>query len=140
MVRNHLVNWMRHFSTAGLLVATLLFAFSLTPSLVPRTTVFQGLVSGLSITAGYAVGIAGRWLWFYLELPTPSASIQRTAVRAAAAICLIIASAFLWRASEWQNSVRMLMGMEPVTTVRPISVGAIALLVFVLALLSGRPR
>ena len=138
MVRNHLVNWMQHFSTAGLLVATLLFAFSLTPSLVPRTTVFQGLVSGLSITAGYAVGIAGRWIWFYLELPTPSASIQHTAVRIAAAICLIIASAFLWRASEWQNSVRMLMGMEPVTTVRPISVASIALLVFVLALLIGR--
>ncbi|PKM34718.1 MAG: hypothetical protein CVV06_20115, partial [Gammaproteobacteria bacterium HGW-Gammaproteobacteria-10] len=43
------------FSIPGLLLATLFFAFSLTPSLVPRSFLFQGVISGLSFTAGYAL-------------------------------------------------------------------------------------
>jgi uncharacterized membrane protein len=53
----------RDLSTVGLVVGTLFFAFSLTPSLIPRSTLFQGLVSGPSLATGYALGVVARWLW-----------------------------------------------------------------------------
>ena len=41
----------------------------------------------------------------------------------------------LWKAAEWQNSVRQVMGLEPLDTAHPLQVGAVGLLVF-LALLA----
>ncbi len=41
----------------GLLVGTALGALALTPSLIPRTGVLQGLVSGVMLAAGYLVGV-----------------------------------------------------------------------------------
>src|SRR6476619_5713147 len=40
----------------GLMAATLFFAISLSPSLLPRTWPVQGLLSGLSAIIGYAIG------------------------------------------------------------------------------------
>lgn len=57
------------FSTTGLIVGVLFFAASLTPSLIPRPYVIQAVISGLSLSAGYAIGVFLRWLWSFLELP-----------------------------------------------------------------------
>lgn len=118
------------FSPVGLSLGTLLLACSLAPSLLPRSVAFQGVISGLSLTLGYALGRSGAWLWSYLELPVPSGRRRRVATLAVAAICAIVATAFLARATDWQNSVRGIMGLEEVSSVRPFSVGLIALLVF----------
>ena len=119
-------------------MGTLFFAVSLTPSLIPRSTLFQGLVSGVSVAAGYALGVVGRWLWHFLELPAPEGRARRHVQRGATATCLVVAAAFLWRASEWQDSLRLLVAMEPVESGRPVSVAAIALLAFLAALLLAR--
>jgi uncharacterized membrane protein len=111
-------------------VGTLFFAVSLTPSLLPRGVVFQGLVSGLSLTLGYALGRLGSWLWTYLELPVPRARVGRIVTLVVAAICAIVAATFLARATDWQNSVRAIMGMEEVSNVRPFSVATIALVMY----------
>jgi uncharacterized membrane protein len=126
--------WVRDLSAVGLVVGTLLFAFSLTPSLIPRSTLFQGLVSGFSLAIGYVLGVVGRWLWHFLELPVPGGRARRRAELVAAATCTVIAAAFLWRASGWQNSLRLLVAMEPVESARPFSVASVALLVFLVAL------
>lgn len=128
----------RSFSTVGLLVATLFFAFSLTPSLVPRTMLLQGIVSGFSLSLGYLIGWSARWLWSAFELPNPGWRVHRIALWVAGVLCVITAAIFLWQASTWQNSVRLLMGMEPVETVRPFTVALIALAIFLLALIIGR--
>jgi uncharacterized membrane protein len=120
----------RSFSAVGLLTGTLFFAASLTPSLVPRPTAVQGVVSGVSLSAGYAIGVFVRWLWGYLELPHPQPRTERWLLLLAAAGCAVVAVVFLLQASEWQNSVRMLMGIERVDTARPLSVGLLALLLF----------
>ncbi|SDL35692.1 Uncharacterized membrane protein [Franzmannia pantelleriensis] len=129
---------LRQFSALGLLLGTLLFAFSLTPSLLPRTFVVQGVISGLSFSAGYALGVMARWLWAYLELPVPGPRGSLSIKRIAAGVCVVIAGAFLWRASDWQDSVRVLMEMEPTTGTRPLSVALIALVIFALLLLLAR--
>src|SRR5690606_24455286 len=64
-------------STLGVLTGTLFFAFSLTPSLTPRSMLLQGIVSGVSLSVGYLIGWAGRWLWSALELPEPGPRTHR---------------------------------------------------------------
>lgn len=132
------VRLLRQFSATGLLVGTLFFAFSLTPSLLPRPMYSQGIVSGLSLAAGYALGYAGHWLWYYLHLPKPSLRLALSIKLTAAVVCAVIAAAFLWQASEWQNSIRELMDMEEVSGIRPFYIGTITLLVFGALLLVAR--
>ena len=129
---------LRHFSVTGLLVGTLLFAFSLTPSLLPRPWPVQGVISGLSFAAGYGLGVGGHWLWHYLELPEPGRRLLRRIKLVASVFCLLAAGVFLWRASGWQESIRTLMEMEPVAGTRPVSVALVALLVFIAILLLAR--
>lgn len=127
----------RHFSTIGLLTGTLFFALSLTPSLLPRDDTIQGVISGLAMAAGYGAGIAGVWLWTYLQLPSARPRIQRIIHTIAAALSGLLAISFLLQASQWQNNVRSLMGMDEVPGVRALWVGLIALVVFLLVFLIG---
>lgn len=128
----------QYFSTTGLLLGTAFFALSLTPSLIPRSDTVQGVISGLSFTAGYGVGVLGIWLWRFLEFPKPGQKAQRVLEWAAAGLCFLLALGFLWQASDWQNSIRDLMGMEPVSGARPFTIALVALLVFLILLLLGR--
>jgi uncharacterized membrane protein len=125
-------------STAGELTGTLFFAASLSPSLLPRPYVMQGVLSGFALAAGYGIGVAGRWLWSYLELPLPREQVQRLTLWVATTISLATAFLFLREASEWQNSIRLLMELEPVDSARPFRVGAIAAVVFTVLLGAGR--
>lgn len=128
----------RLFSTTGLLTGTLFFALSLTPSLLPRGDMVQGVISGLSSAAGYGVGVFGLWLWSYFELPTPGVRVQRFLKIAVSVLCGLFAAAFLWRASHWQNSLRALMGMEEMPGSSFLLLGIVALLVFIAVLKLAR--
>jgi len=128
----------RSFCTVGLLLGTLFFAASLTPSLLPRAPLMQGVISGFSFAAGYGIGVGLRWLWTYLELPVSSSRAVRVARSAVAAICLATALVFLWRASEWQNSIRALMDLPPVEESQPLLVAAVALAVFAVVMIVAR--
>src|SRR5690606_23944785 len=88
-------------SSPGLLVGTLFFAFSLTPSLLPRSALMQGIVSGISFAAGYALAVIGEALWGYLELPVPRGRTRRIVHAIAWGVCLVTAAVFLWKASDW---------------------------------------
>lgn len=129
---------LRVLSVTGLMVGTLFFAFSLTPSLLPRPWLVQGVISGLSFAAGYALGVGGHWLWHYLELPEPGKRLLQRIKLVASVFCLLAAGVFLWRASGWQEGIRTLMEMDPVDGTRPISVALVATLVFVAVLLLAR--
>jgi len=126
------------FSGSGLVVGTLFFALSLTPSLLPRSAFIQGFVSGLSFAVGYALGALGHGVWHYLELPAAPSWLARAARLAMAALCVLTAAFFLWQASAWQDSIRALMDMEPSEGTRPFTVGAIAVVIFAVVLLIAR--
>lgn len=126
------------FSSAGFLLGTLFAAFSLTPSLLPRSALLQGLVAGFSLSAGYAIGVIGGALWRYLELPLPGPRAARIVRVAAGVVCLVVAIVFLLKAPGWQDSIRVQMDMPPVESTRPFTVGLIALLVSAVLLVVAR--
>ena len=125
-------------SVLGLLVGTLFLAASLAPSLLPRPFAVQGLLSGVLFAIGYGVGVGGLALWNLLHLPVPGARLARLLAVVASILCAVVAIAFLWQASAWQNSIRDMMGMEESAGLRPAIIGPIALLVFIALLLVAR--
>lgn len=128
----------KHFHTTGLMVGTFFFAMSLSPSLLPRQDMVQGVISGLSLAAGYGVGVTVLLIWSYFHLPKPKARIQWFIQLCAGSICVLFAAVFLWRASTWQNRLRDLMGMDNITGIQVVSIGLVALLVFLAVLLLTR--
>lgn len=126
------------FSATGLLVGTLLFAASLTPSLVPRNYLTQGVLSGICLAIGYGIGILLLWTWVYLQLPRFNPRLRRISKAIGTVICLVILLTFLWRTAEWQNSIRTLMHMKPVETAHPYYVAALAFTTFVFLIALAR--
>ena len=125
-------------SGIGLMLGALFFAAALTPTLIPRSYLTQGALAGGCFAIGYFAGILWRRLWHYLELPEPSTRARSIANALAAAICLLIVIVFLWRAAEWQNSIRTVMKMAPVETAHPLKVCVIAGITFAVLLVLGR--
>jgi uncharacterized membrane protein len=121
----------------AVLSALLFFAASLTPSLVPRSPTIQGVLSGLSASIGFGVGIALSALWSYLQLPLPAGRTRRVARATAVAAGAAVALAALWHLPAWQNSIRLLMKLEPVEAGYAIWIILLSLLVFVVVILAG---
>src|SRR5262249_16756072 len=120
------------------LLGTLFFAASLTPTLLPRIALTQGVLSGFSLAVGYGIGVFGCWLWAYMEVPQPKGPLLRVAKLAAATGCAIVVVFALWQAARWQNSIRELMKLEPVDTIHPIEISLIALTVFAILIALAR--
>lgn len=114
-------------SAGGWLFGLLFAALSLTPSLIPRNVVVQGILSGCAFAAGYGIGVFLEWLWNFLELRWPNRRIARWVGRVCAAGCLVLTIAFLWFWTGWQNSIRSGMGEAPIEATQPLLVALIAL-------------
>lgn len=132
------LNFWHSLSGIGLLLGTLFFAAALTPTLVPRTYLTQGVLAGACFALGYGIGVFWRWLWAYLELPEPGEKLRFHANTVIAVLCALVALYFLWNTAAWQNSIRQLMQMEPVTSAHPVKLTFIALVTFVALLALAR--
>jgi uncharacterized membrane protein len=62
-----------------LLLGLLFFAASLTPSLIPRPWLFQGVLAGLVTAIGYMIGQLALSAWRAVELPRLSGRAARIA-------------------------------------------------------------
>lgn len=98
----------------------------------------QGVISGLSMAAGYGVGVLLYALWSYFHLPVPRLRIRWLLQLGAGFLSLCFALVFLWRASDWQNSLRTRMELEPISGIQIITIAVVTLLVFLVALLLAR--
>lgn len=116
----------------------LLFAASLTPSLIPRNQVVQGVLSGFAFGAGYGIGVVLRSVYRYLELPGLSSGSLRVVRPVAIVACLGLITTALYHVKTWQNSIRSVMNMEPLETGYPLSVSVIAIICFAILLLISR--
>ncbi|TCL75564.1 alpha/beta-hydrolase family protein [Rhizobium sp. BK251] len=136
-MKRWLVGLFASFSSIGLLFGFAFFAASLTPSLMPRSFVVQGALSGVCAAVGYLIGVILVWVWNYLQLPVTKTGqgVMKVAVWV---LGVVVAIAFLWRAAGWQNSIRELWHMEPLDTAEPYKLAIVAAIVFLLAVLIGR--
>ena len=128
----------RSLSTTGLAVAALFFAISLLPSLLPRAGYVQGVASGITVMIGYGLGAAGQSLWEYLQIPKLTGR-ARTIVLAVVWVLLAwMVLAGVWRQVGWQNDIRILFGMEPMSPTAWPAIVIVAAIVSVLILIVAR--
>ena len=126
------------FSGPGMLVALLFFAFSLYESLLPRTGLFQGVVSGITIAIGYGLGALGHWLWVYLEIPTLKGKPRQIVGGILVALLGVVVVLSMWQHVGWQNELRELFGMDPVSPIVWLTIIAVAVPVAALLLIIAR--
>jgi uncharacterized membrane protein len=128
------------FSRPGLAVALLFFAVSLAPSLLPRNGLFQGAVSGITTAIGYALGTLGAWLWRYLEIPAPSTSTRWGRALVGLPVMAVGALTILsvWQQVGWQNDVRALFDMDPISPTVWVPITVVTVLVAALLVVIAR--
>lgn len=104
-----LKNYWYRFSHIGLFVGTIFFAFSMTPSLLPRPAILQGLLAGLVFAMGYGIGVGGLKLWRYFELRELNQKHQKWACGMFHIIGFIAIGYTILHWRMWQNSILSVM-------------------------------
>lgn len=103
--------WVRHYTFTGTAVGLLFIWLSMTPSLLPRGPLFQGLVSGLAGAIGYGFGVFGVWLVRYMRSKDSSPKAPRKAWFWLVGIGIVGQIAAIIWFHVWQDDVRDLMGV-----------------------------
>ena len=113
----------------------MLAALSFTPSLLPRSGLFQGAVTGVTAAIGYSLGVAGAWVW--REFADRDARIPASRswrIFAMVALVGLLVSAVFGRL--WQSRLRNLMGIEGGEGIGLLLMPLAAALVFLLLVAS----
>jgi uncharacterized membrane protein len=103
--------WLRRYTFTGTAVGLLFLWLSMTPSLLPRGPLFQGLVSGVSGAIGYALGVFSVWLVRYMRSKDTSPPAPRIAWIVAVAAGVVGTVLMIMWFHTWQNNVRDLVGV-----------------------------
>lgn len=127
-----------HLSAPASLAGAAGFAAALTPSLVPRSALMQGLLAGLSFSACYFLIVLVLMAWRLLGLRLPQGRGARLARRCAWLAALLIMLCALAFVREGQNELRALMGLAPVESIRPLTIALSAGLVIFTLIWLGR--
>ncbi len=104
--------WVRRYTFTGTAVGLIFVWFSMTPSLLPRTALFQALVSGVSGAIGYGLGVFSVWLVRYMRSKDSSPPAPVWAWKALVPIGVIGMVVMAIRFHVWQDDVRDLMGVK----------------------------
>ncbi|ORX05784.1 alpha/beta hydrolase [Mycolicibacillus trivialis] len=103
--------WVRHYTFTGTAVGLVFIWLSLTPSLLPRGPLFQGLVSGGAGAIGYGLGVFAVWLVRYLRSRQSSPSAPRWAWLVLAGVGAVgMVASIVWF-HVWQDRLRDLIGV-----------------------------
>ncbi|HYO00389.1 MAG TPA: alpha/beta-hydrolase family protein [Mycobacterium sp.] len=103
--------WVRHYTFFGTALGLVFIWLSMTPSLLPRGPLFQGLVSGAAGAIGYGLGAFSVWLVRYMRSKNASPPAPRWAWIALVVVGVIGQTlAIIWF-HVWQDDVRDFMGV-----------------------------
>lgn len=127
----------RELSWPGMLGALLGLAAAMTPSLLPRPTLYLGVIAGAGAAVGYGVGVLVSWIIRKTGMPLPPQRVRRAAWRVLAVLGPVLAVVVVIVGVDWQNEVRTLIGEQREGS-SPVLVGAIALVVGLALLALGR--
>ncbi len=126
-MKDRLIKYKRSFSFVGLMTAAMFFAASVTPSLLPRTYLVQGILSGFALAIGYSVGVSLVWIYQFFELREPSGHSQTIGKYVTGFVVGVWFIGFVWQMTFWQNSIRDLMEMKELETAYPYRTVAISI-------------
>ena len=104
--------WVRHYTFFGTGLGLIFIWLSLTPSLLPRGPLFQGIVSGAAGAIGYGLGVFGVWLYRYMLSKDTSPRAPRWAWLALVGIGVIGQILMIFYFHRWQDEVRDLNGVS----------------------------
>jgi len=138
-IEKWLVAYWHKFAHTGLFVAIIFMTYSLTPSLLPRSPIYQGLLSGVVFAIGYGIGVFLLYIWHYLELPAIKKSWRKNVHIGFAVIAIgaIVYTMSNW--VKWQNSILEVMNQDLISAhFVSFSVIFIGIIVAVLLIAIGR--
>jgi uncharacterized membrane protein len=130
--------WLPHYTWSGTLGALLFGSASLTPSLLPRGWVLQGLIAGVTAAIGYGVGVTVAWFVAELTESRMSAGFRRRAWQVLAVAGVLLGVVMLVFGAVWQRRIHELMGLDAPASYTSIGIVVLALLVFALFVAIGR--
>ena len=103
--------WLRHYTFFGTATGLVFIWLSMTPSLLPRGPLFQGLVSGAAGAIGYGLGVFGVWLVRFMRSKETSPPAPRRAWLGLLVVGIIgQVLAIVWF-HVWQDEIRDFMGV-----------------------------
>ncbi|MDG5486178.1 alpha/beta hydrolase [Mycolicibacterium gadium] len=103
--------WVRRYTFFGTALGLVFIWFSLTPSLLPRGPLFQGIVSGAAGAIGYGLGVFGVWLVRYMASRDASPPAPRWAWLTLVGIGVVGQILMIFYFHRWQDEVRDLNGV-----------------------------
>jgi len=103
--------WQRRYTFTGTALGLLFVLLSMTPSLLPRGPMFQGIVSGAAGAIGYGLGVFGVWLARFMQSRQTSPSAPRWAWPVLVAGGAVALASGVFYFHYWQDHVRDLMGV-----------------------------
>lgn len=127
--------WWR-LSGPGLAGAVVGLWAALTPSLLPRPTLFLGVIAGAGAALGYGLGVFVAWVLRRVGGRT-SPRVRRIGWRVFAVAGAVLTIAALVVGTRWQDDVRLLVGEAPDTSAE-WSTAVIALVTAVVLLAVAR--
>lgn len=123
----------------GSAFALVFFAWSMTPSLLPRVWYLQGVASGISLVSGYALGCLVAWVVRRCGVrPRWSTRTRRIGRWVLAVVAVVTVPVFLVLGSRWQEVIRDLVGVPRAERAFYLLVLAVALVVAWVLLVAAR--
>ena len=130
--------WWKRPNFLGIFFAVTTFGWALTPSLLPRPWIFEGVIAGLGAALGYGLGCLVSWLIRLTPLRERSATTKTWAWRVLAVWAVVLVVANLLYGTAMQNGVREAVGFEDEGYGYAALVGAVALPVAIGAIYVGK--
>jgi uncharacterized membrane protein len=124
-------------SIFALILGLLFVAASLTPSLVPRAPLLQGVLGGVVMGLGYLAGRIIEGIWNFADMPVAKGDAKDVTLGLLGLIVLGLVGWSLYYSLIWQNDLRGRMGLDPAIEGHLIWVVAITLIVFAVLFLIG---
>lgn len=130
--------WQRRYTFTGTAVGLLFVLLSMTPSLLPRGPLFQGLVSGAAGAIGYGLGVFAVWLVRFMRSRPASPPPPRLAwpVLVIAGTLALLAGILYFH--YWQNHVRDLMGVPRLHWLNYLQAAALSIVFLFLFVEAGQ--
>lgn len=122
----------------GLAIGTFFYCLALTPSLLPRPALLEGIIAGLSFAIGYSLGVFASWLARQAVHKELSRRFKQGAwITILIAMPILVVAYGLWSVT-WQNEVRDLVAVDELAGQHIVTIFAVAFGVAAIVISIGR--